>query len=88
MTLTDKQLNFLSNELGIQKFKPHLMSPYELWKLREDLIDLECNEDIDPLRRDEAAKLVDYMKDTIPKEWRLLTPSEVEAILSGSEVGA
>ena len=81
MPLTASQSVFLVSELGIDKINPTLMSDVDLWKLREELINLECDEDLDDEKRDIAAGLVDYMSSIISEDWSRKTPSEVEAML-------
>ena len=86
MLLTTNQRAFLASEFGIDNFNPILMTSLELWKLREDLIELECDEDLEDQQRDEAAYLVDYISKLLPEDWRRKTPPEVEAMLSVSQV--
>ena len=86
MSLTTSQRAFLSSEFGIDDINPRIMSPLELWKLREDLIELECDDDLDGNQRDDAAHLVDYISKLLPEDWRRKTPPEVEAMLSASKV--
>ena len=86
MVLTKSQKEFLASMLGIDNFVPKLMSAYELWELREKLIDLECDEALEDEQRDEAANLVDYISIVMPEEWRRKTQPEVEAILNKKQV--
>ena len=86
MPLNKRQVVFLSAKLGIDNFNPSLMSPLELWQLRERLIDYECDDEACGELIDVAASLVDYMSklpdDYFPREWRLKSPPEVEALLA------
>ena len=82
MSLTNKQVAFLSTEFGIDNFTPDSLSPLEMWKLREQFIDYECDDDANNEQIDIAASLVDYMSSVIPDDWRLKTPPEVAALYS------
>ena len=85
MSLSNEQKEFLYKEFGIEIFDPQTMNPLSLWQLRENLIDLECDDELDQTKRTTAAHLVDYMSklpnDIFPKEWKLKSPPEVEAML-------
>ena len=85
MSLNEKQVSFLSTEFGVNNFNPSLMSPFGLWQLRERLIDCECYDEASEEQIDTAASLVDYMSklpdDCFPREWKLKSPPEVEAML-------
>ena len=84
MTITDKQILFLHNEFGIDNFNPAQMSPLDMWRLREHLIDYECGDDADDEQIDIAANLVDYISSIIPDDWRRKTPLEVAAMHPGA----
>ena len=85
MSLNEKQVSFLYTEFGIENFNPSSISPLVLWQLHERLIDCECDDEASDEQIDIAASLVDYMSklpdDYFPREWKLKSPPEVEAML-------
>ena len=88
MRLTNEQKDYLRKKFGIESFEPEKLHPLKIWQLREELIDLECDTDLDCAERTVAAHIVDFMsklpESCFPLEWRLKTPPEVEAMLRNS----
>ena len=86
--MNEKQAAFLTKTFSIDNFNPSRLTPLELWQLREKLIDCECDDALEDEQRDVAASIVDYFtrlpETHFPKEWRLKTPPEVEAMLKNS----
>jgi hypothetical protein len=74
MNLSYKQREFISDEFGLYESKLCNLSPLLLWKLREDCIDIECNEamldtNATTERGNMAASVVDVLSAILPKEW-------------------
>ena len=83
--MTDKQRTFLANEFGLNESQLYNLTPLHLWKLREDCIEIECDEaeiniDSNTERGKSAAGVVDIISSVLPKEWKRKTPQEVETM--------
>jgi len=87
MGLTNAQINFLSDEFGLSESQFSSLSPILLWKLREDCIEIECDEaeinvNTSTVRGNLAAGMVDLASSILPTEWKRLSPPEVKAMYS------
>ena len=85
MNLTEVQLQFLTDEFGVNVTQFHEFKPLHLWQLREECIGIECDEaessSNSPTERGNlAASIVDVVSSLLPKEWKRKTPPEVEAM--------
>lgn len=83
MSLTDIQRNFLLDEFGINESHFFKLTPLNLWRLREDCIEIECDEamiDINEVtfRGNLAASVVDIVSALLPLEWRSKTPMQIQ----------
>ena len=82
MQLSDSQNDYLLKKFGIKSFEPEKLHPLDIWQLRESLIDLECNVDLDSAERTTAAHIVDFLsklpENCFPLEWKLRPPPEVD----------
>ena len=91
MQLTNEQKDYLHKKFGIESFEPEKLCPLKIWQLREDLIDLECDADLDCTERTRAAHIVDFLsklpETCFPLEWKLKTPPEIEAMLKSAVPG-
>ena len=91
MRLTDDQRVFLLNEFGICESRFFELAPLKLWMLREDCIEVECDEAL--VNMDEvthrgslAASVVDIVSSILPMEWQCKTPQQVQSECLHEEV--
>ena len=91
MNLNATQCSFLADEFGLSESKLYSLAPLPLWRLREDCIEIECDEAMidtnsSTVRGDVAASIVDVISSILPNEWKRKTLSEVEAMCANSPV--
>ena len=74
--------DFLLQEFGLNISDLKALDPIQLWLLREDVEDIECDEAEKGVseRGLAAADLGDLLSSLLPVEWRLVTPHEVDAM--------